>query len=232
MSIPTSILSPLKVGGSLGKPWMAAVLGVATFCVGAVQAQSLFGNLGADGSGSLANTNTDIGATASPETYIAQGIVAGSVAIGSVTLGLYGDGNQPASVSIYGDASGEPGKTALFTSASVTVNAKDKYTFNFAGGAALTTGMPYWIVPNGSVSWYFAGGGFLAAPTAQNGSDYFFAQTMSSPDKSTFSWTGTAPGYSININPVPVPEPASMGIAGLALVGAAVALRRRGAAAK
>ena len=232
MSINTSIPSRLKMGGSLGKPWMAAVLGVATFCVGAVQAQSLFGNLGADGSGSLANTNTDIGATSQPETYLAQGIVAGSVAIGSVTLGLYGDGNQPASVSIYGDASGEPGKTALFTSASVTVNAKDKYTFNFAGGAALTQGMPYWIVPNGSVSWYFAGGGFLAAPTAQNGSDYSFVQAMSSPDKSTSSWSGTVPGYSININPVPVPEPASMAITGLALVGAAVALRRRGAAAK
>ena len=229
MSIKTSIMSPLTTAGSLGKPWMVAVLGMATFCVGAVQAQTLFGNLGADGSGSLAATNTDIGATSG--TYLAQGIVAGSAPIGSVTLGLYGDGNQTASVTIYPNDSGYPNAfNPVASSGNVTVNAQGKYTFNFAGGVALTPGDIYWIVPNGNVSWYFAGGGFTAAPTAQNGSDYEWAGTLTATDTYFMSGSTTVPGYSISINPVP--EPASMGIAGLALVGAAVALRRRGAAAK
>lgn len=232
MSIKTSIMPPLNTAGSLGKPWMAAVLGMATFCVGTVQAQSLFGNLGPAGSGSLAASNTDIGSSSNPTTYLAQGIIAGSAPIGSITLGLYGSGNQTASVSIFADSSGYPGGNELFASDNVTVNAQGKYTFNFAGGAALTAGDTYWIVPNGSVSWYFAGGGFNAAPTAQNGSDYGYAGTVNASDTNFTSGSSTVSGYSISINPVPVPEPASMAITGLALVGAAVALRRRGAAAK
>jgi len=221
------IALPLNRGVHSGKPWMAAVLAVATLCVSAVQAQVVFGNLGPNGDGPLSNVNVD-----TDTLPLAAGFMAGaSDTLGSVTLGRYnlnGGNATPTTVSIHSDASGVPG-TAIQTSAAVNVGNKGLYTFSLSG-VNLTGGDVYYIVLNNGASWYYAGSGTtFTTATGQKGSGYV---DQGHYMHDGLGWISMGTGdFSLSITVVPEPHEYAM-MAGAGMVGFAVWRRRAQRAAK
>jgi len=203
------------------------------WCVAAVAASAgsaragiAYGNLGASGTNALGSTNTDFGPADSNELGLAQGFTSGSLWYGktveSVSLGLFFDNSNtaPRTVSIYSDNAGVPG-SALYTSGTTLVGNTGLYTFNFSG-ANLTDNTPYWIVPEGPMSWYFNTP--ASAPTGLNGYGYSYLGTKSLNTSS--QWVNADfPVYSISISAVP--EPAGVALGSIGVAAAACILRRR-----
>ena len=122
-------------------------------------------------------------------------------------------------MSIYRDSFGEPRATPLYTSSSVTVGTTAVYNFPFSN-AALTLGNTYWVIPNGTASWYLAS----SQPAQQNGSGFSFVATL---QQTTSPAWGLAPSnfYSVSINAVP--EPSSIGLMAAGTLGLGfIGLRR------
>lgn len=185
-------------------------------------ADVVYGNLGASGTNSAGNTNTDVGPTIN--NYIAQGFTASSpnLDVTSITLSIFGatEGSIPATVGIYADNFGAPAASALYTSAVTNVGPKDNYVFSFTG-AQLTNGSNYWVVPQTDVSWYLTG----FAPSAQNSSGYNFTQTLE--NNLGAGWVPAASNrYGLSVNAVPEPTTYAMAAVGFAAAGL-VRLRRR-----
>lgn len=203
---------------------VAAIMALALGSVAhAVPSNVVFGNLGTSGTGGLGSTNTDIGPTLG--NYLAQGFTAASpnLSVTSVSLGLFGDGSIPSTVSIFADNFGVPAASPLFTSAVTNVGAKGTYAFSFTG-ANLTNGSSYWVIPQSDVSWYLNSPG--SAPTAQNSSGYVFTNTL---ENSGSGW-GTAGSnrYSVSVQAVPEPTTYAMAAAAAGLLGFAKWRRRNG----
>lgn len=223
------------IRSSPGKPWMAAVLAVATLCVGTVHASPtpqdlvVFGNLGPNGDGPLTNTNVD-----SDTLPLAQGFTVGASPalydLASVTLGLYNEvGGLPTSTTVSLFFSLDP-IIPLHTSSAVPVGAKGLYTFSFSG-VTLTPGDTYFIVLNNGASWYYAGSGLsTTAATAQNGSDYADAGIFVNPGNTGWQASG-AGNFSLSVAVVPEPHEYAM-VAGAGMVGFAMWRRRAQRAAK
>lgn len=183
----------------------------------------VFGNLGSSGTNSVGSFNADINGT---NPALAQGFTASSpkLTLQSVSLWLSGT-STPASVSIY-DATalappGGPGDPVA-TSSSQTIGAKGLYQFSFSG-VELVNGTNYWIVPNGTVSWFLAGG----APTQQNASGYAYTATQERPFSGFWETTSTT---SMSVSITAVPEPSTYALAAIGFGVAGVARWRRRAA--
>ncbi len=197
-------------------------LTAASVAHGAPVTNVVFGNLGSSGTNGVGNFNSDIGP--GPGFQLAQGFTASSpnLSVQSVSLWLFGE-STAGSVSIY-DATaiipaGGPGDPVA-TSASQTIGAKGLYQFSFSG-LQLTNGTNYWIVPNGNVSWYLAGG----APTAQNASGYAFAGSLEKTDGGFWQTAGTNQ-MSVSISAVPEPSTYALSAIGLTVAGFARWRRR------
>jgi hypothetical protein len=186
-------------------------------------ADVVFGNLDTSGTGALGTTNTDIGPTAND--YLAQGFTAASpnLIVTSISLGLFGDGSIPSTVSIFADNFGAPAATPLFTSSVTNVGAKGTYAFSFTG-ANLTNGSNYWVIPQSDVSWYLNSPG--SAPTAQNSSGYVFTNTLENLGGGGWSTAGSN-RYSISVQAVPEPTTYAMAAAAAGLLGLAKWRRRQ-----
>ena len=114
---------------------------------------------------------------------------------------------------------GAPAASPLSSSSSVTVGTTAVYSFPFSN-AALTLGNSYWVVPEGTASWYLAS----SQPAQQNGSGYSFVATL---QKNSSFWSNLAPSnfYSVSINAVP--EPSSIGLMAAGTLGLGfIGLRR------
>jgi hypothetical protein len=186
------------------------------------RADVVFGNLGASGTNSTTNTNTDVGPTVN--NFLAQGFTAASpnLDVTSITLAVFGlsEGTIPATVGIYADNFGQPAASALYTSAVTNVGGKDNYVFSFTG-AQLTAGSNYWVVPQTDVSWYLA----ASAPSAENGSGYNFTQTLE--NNAGGGWVSAASNrYGLSVQAVPEPSTFAIAAVGFAAAGFA-GLRRR-----
>lgn len=191
-------------------------------------ADVIYGNLGATGTAAIGHTNTDFGADDTMELRLAQGFTTGTSAVGiqSVTLGLWastGTPPSPRTVSIFGTAAGVP-DVPLYTSQAVPVGDTGKYTFPFSN-ALLAASSTYWIVPNGSASWYVNASD--SAPTGLNGSGFSYFGTLR--DQPGVGWTLPNPNLdSYSISVVAVPEPPAVVLSGIGLATAMYAMRRRG----
>ncbi|MGI9177548.1 MAG: choice-of-anchor R domain-containing protein, partial [Pirellulales bacterium] len=171
-------------------------------------ADVVFGNLGASGTGALGGTNTDFGPVDTGELALAQGFNTGTSSllnIQSVTLGLFATNsgtNENRTVSIYSDSSGSPG-SILFTSQVVGIGNSGTYTFPFSS-ATLSASTPYWIVPSGPASWYLNTPD--SAPAGQNSSGYSYTSTLRNAP--SVGWTTPSPNLnSYSVSVVAVPEP-------------------------
>lgn len=211
--------------GSLARRMALAVLGLSALLAAApARADVVFGNLNADNSRPLGATNTDLGDGVSGNTqWLAQGFATGSstlLDLQSVTVGLFGTsvGTVPITVSIYGDVSGNPGASPLFTSAVTQVGNTDKYSFSFTG-ATLQANTTYWVVPNEG-SWYF-NNGTPAAPIGQNSSGYSYvgareSLTLGATPQNAAWDVGGSNRYSVSVTSVP--EPSTLALASIGVV--------------
>jgi hypothetical protein len=203
---------------------VAAILALAINSVAQhASAAVVFGNLGTSGTGALGTTNTDIGPTIN--NYLAQGFTAASpnLTVTSISLGLFGDGSIPSTVSIFADNFGAPAATPLFTSSVTNVGAKGTYAFSFTG-ANLTNGSNYWVIPQSDVSWYLNSPG--SVPTAQNSSGYVFTNTLENVGGG--GWAGAGSNrYSVSVQAVPEPTTYAMAAAAAGLLGFAKWRRRK-----
>lgn len=181
----------------------------------------VYGNLGSSGTNSVGSFNADINGT---NPAFAQGFTASSprLTVQSVSLWLSGTSTS-ASVSIYNATSiappGAPGDPVAVSS-SQTIGAKGLYQFNFSG-VELVNGTNYWIVPNGTVSWFLAG----AAPTQQNSSGYSFTGALEKPQFGFWQNAGTNT-MSVSINAVPEPSTYALAAIGFGVAGLARWRRR------
>ena len=206
----------------------AAVL----LAIPSTNAAIVFGNLGSDGSGSVAAID---GSAVSATDWVAQGFTTGGAStlldVDSITLGLRNNSGNTisASVSIWSDSGGSP-FASLYTSSAVNIpNANGaKYTFSF-GAAPLNVGTSYWVVmstPN--LTWSYQSGNL--APTGLNSSGYVYTATKSTAD-SGLNW-GNSFFSSQAISMVateaqPIPEPGTWAAAVLLAGGAAYARWRK-----
>lgn len=204
---------------------VAAILALAINSVAQhASAAVVFGNLGTSGTGTLGNTNTDIGPTAND--FLAQGFTAASpnLNVTSISLGLFGTSEStiPASIAIFADNFGSPAASPLFTSSVANIGDKGTYAFSFTG-ANLTNGSSYWIIPQTDVSWYLNSPG--SVPTAQNSSGYNFTNTLENIDGGGWVEAGSK-RYSVSVQAVPEPATYAMAAVGFAAAGLARWRRR------
>lgn len=200
----------------------AAVGLVALLASAPARADVVFGNLNAAEDRPLGTTETTLGSgNVDAINWLAQGFNTNSATlldVQSVLIGLRStSGTVPITVSIFGDVSGSPGSSPLFTSSPTSVSTTNKYSFTFTG-ATLQANTAYWIVPNGG-SWFFNTGS--AAPVGLNSSGYTYVGTKESqstaPTPASASWdAGASSRYSVSITAVP--EPSTLGLAGVGLV--------------
>lgn len=207
--------------------WIALSFCLLLSSAAPLRAEVVFGNLGDDGSGSLSDTGTNFGGAASTQA-IAVGFTTGSdsdfLQLQSVTLGLFAtsSGTLQRSVSIFSDASGNPG-SSLVTSGTVNVGDDAKYTFPFSN-YQLAAGTSYWIVPEGSATWYRAEP--EVSPSGRNESGWSFVAGRSSTVGSAGPWSSAATTFSVSVQAVPEPSTVALALVGVGgLIG--VRLRRR-----
>lgn len=205
-----------------------------TVAAHAAPANVVYGNLGANGTGSLAGTNTDYGggSLSDPVASLAQGFTTGSstdyLTLKAVTLGLFSN-DTPAgrTVSIFSDAGGVPG-SVLYTSASQEVTSTGKYTFTFSN-PVLSANTNYWIVPSGPASWYLNSP--FSSPQGQNSSGWTYLGTKQVLTATPTNWVDAdLPNYSVSVQAVP--EPSTWALAGIGVAGAALLRWRRRRAAR
>lgn len=210
----------------------AVTMAAVAFCSLNARAEIVFGNLGATGTTAISTTTTDLGQQKPNDVnWLAQGFNTGAssnLIVDSVTIGVFGSsaGTVPLTVSIFSGSGNVPG-TALYTSAATNVGLENKYTFAFTG-AVLQPNTDYYVVPNGG-SWYWNTGS-PAAPEGQNSSGYTYTRTVESQAQTTTPagpWVDPASSNRYSVTLTAVPEPSTVGLAGVGILGVAVMKRRR-----
>jgi hypothetical protein len=209
----------------------ACCLAVGSTHAAPITSDVVFGNLGADGSGGISSTNTDIGPGAPTTLALAQGFTTGSsspLVLQSVILGAFVDGIGSRTVSIYSNSSNAPG-TALFTSSPTTVSSPGKYTYSFSG-VTLSPGTSYWVVPDFSVDWsWYTEADETDQPTEQNASGYSYLGTKRQTQASPGVWGNSILPYSLSVQAVPEPSTYALAAVGLTVAGLMRARRRKAA---
>jgi hypothetical protein len=211
---------------NLARSLVAAALTTVLAFGSIAQADVVFGNLGASGSGGLGGTNTDYGPIDTGELLLAQGFAVGAsstaLSVQSVSVGLFATPATTLTVSIYSDNAGVPG-SALYTSSGLSVSTNTVYTFPFSG-VNLSPSTNYWIVPEGPASWYLNADD--TSPTGQNSSGFTFTSTKR--NRPSVGWTTPSPNlssYAVSVQAVP--EPPAIVLSGIGLASAMYVMRRR-----
>lgn len=178
------------------------------------RSETVMGNLGSDGSGSLTGITTDVSGT----TWLAQGFNSGSspfLVLNSITVGTRVNPATNVTLRLYSDSGGLPG-TLLTSSSSAVTNITTKYSFDF-GAYSLAPNTTYWAVLGGEtgVVWAVATDG---VPTEQNSSGYSYVDCAFT-DNSGSSWVLDEfdREAAISVEAVPEPSTYAMLLAGLAL---------------
>jgi hypothetical protein len=193
-------------------------------------AEVVFGNLGADGTGGRDDTNTDVTST----NFLAVGFNVGNSEfqyLQSISIWAFPATTGSYELSLYtGISAPNLGAGAFAVSDSLTLvsNVTGLYEFDF-NGISLVPNATYWVVAPEDLSWYAPSNGLTAS--AQNASGYLFEGNIRSQDTGA-TWGNYFVPYSISIeatNAIPEPSTYGMILGGLALVGAAVRRRRKSA---
>jgi hypothetical protein len=194
-------------------------------------ADVVYGNLGATGTGGLSSTLTDFGPGAATTLALAQGFTTGAestnLEVQSVTIGAFAtsSGNLPRTVSIYSNSSNAPG-SVLFTSSPTNVGNNGKYTFSFSG-ASLSGGTSYWVVPDFSSDWSWILNAEETQPDGLNTSGYSYLGTKRQATSNPGTWVNSFLPYSLSVTAVPEPSTYAMVAAAAGLLGVAKWRRRR-----
>jgi hypothetical protein len=205
---------------------VAATLAAVTFCSLNAQAEIVFGNLGATGTGGLSSTNTDFGPSSLTTLALAQGFTTGTsnLTLQSVTLGLFAASSPatlPRTVALYSSASNQP-NSLIATSSTVQVGEAGKYTFAFSI-PDLSPSTSYWIVPEQGSSWYL--NAVEEQPVGLNASGYSYLGTKRQTISNPGTWVNSSLPYSVSIEAVP--EPSSIVMASLGGLGLLAIERNR-----
>jgi hypothetical protein len=218
----------------------AVTLAAIAFCSLNAHAEVVFGNLGTTTPAPIDTTSTELGLQ-KPDAinWVALGFntnASSQLLLDSVTVGLFGSsvGTVPLTVSIFSSKDSLP-DSSIFTSSPTAVGGAAAYSFTFTE-AALQPNTEYFVVPNGG-NWHWKAG-TPSAPQGLNGSGYSYTRTVQSQAQTsspTGDWADAASGdrYSVsvssnsNVSITAVPEPSTVGLAGIGIAGAAVMVRRR-----
>lgn len=203
---------------------------------GSVQADVVFGNLGASGANTLSGNSSVIGPGEISEMWMAQGFSTGTstkLNVQSIELGL-GTllSSNTSTVAIYTNNFGAPG-TLLATSSSVVVPSGPQAVYSFPfSGVSLAANTSYWILPSAGVAWFQANNSppGAATPAGQNSSGYSFTNTIESDtvDIVPGAWTGAGSNrFAVSVQAVPEPSTYVLGAVGLGIAGLVQARRRK-----
>lgn len=213
-------------------PRWLPIIAVMAFSFGVAErgmGETVFGNLGASGTGLISNSGSDIVSGTLPYSA-AVGFSTGSsgasvLKLDSITLGLFYDNfaSQSFSLNVHADNAGAPG-SVLFTSSPVSIGAKSAYTFSF-GFPQMSASTTYWVVPDAGLFWYSSSPS--VAPTAQNGSAYTAAGTIASTDNRA-TWTASPEVNFYSLSVQAVPEPSAFALVAVGTATVALGYRRRG----
>ena len=219
------------------KKTILTILTSTVLAFGSAQADIVFGNLGASGSGAITNT---AGTTLSTSQWRAVGFTANglNLVLDTATLALSVNNNGTATIglnlytSVGAGANAAPGTSIFGTTQLIAQNSFDKVTLNL--NQTLTSGTSYWLVAKlitgpGTLAWRSPSP--AAAPTGLNGSGWSNLGGKTSSDTGA-SWGnfGTAAASAISLSAsaaAPIPEPGTWAAMAILAGGAAYAGWRR-----
>ena len=212
------------------KKTLAAIVMGTVLAVGSTNAAIVFGNLGAAGSDGI---QAFAGNGVSQTSWTAVGFTTDNpnIYLNSATVGLIGTGNIK--LSIYSNASGNPGSELTSASQSVALGDATKTTFSFLNPASFTLApnTSYWLVASatsGSVTWVVNQS--FSDSIAQNGSGWALLGAKSSANSGS-SWAANSfaeqGSLSIDATATPIPEPGTWAAMAILAGGAAFAGWRR-----
>lgn len=197
---------------------LAAFLTISQTALHAAPANTVFGNLGTNGTGGLSATSTTLG-TGSNEKLLAQGFQTSgtsSFSLNSIILGLGASlstgGTASATVGLFANVGTAPFGSALWTSSPVSVTTSNRYFFT-GPAFTLASGSSYWIVPSTGVDWYTDSS--FSTPTAQNTSGFGYVGTVQSTDGINWTTFGLQ-SEALSVQAVGVPEPTTYAMAAAA----------------
>ena len=211
---------------------LVSLAAITLMSCGSAQAAVVFGNLGLDGSGTIASGS---GTTLNNTTWRAQGFTIGAgvtdLVLATVTIGfsVSSGGSADVRLDLYSNNSGAPGSSLFNTTktlAANTLNLPITFTFDQTLSAATT----YWIVAQktggaGALVWRPASPS--AAPTTRNASGWTnFTSSGSTSSDDGATWASSGNGSSNSISITAVPEPSAFVMLSLGAIGL-VARRRR-----
>ena len=211
-----------------------AVLASTLLALGSVQADIVFGNLGANGSGAITNAG---GTTLSTTQWRAVGFTANglNLVLDTATLALSVNNAGTATIgldlytSVGAGANAAPGTSIFGTTQVIAQNSFGNVTFNL--NQTLNDGASYWLVAKlitgpGTLSWRRPDP--TAAPTGLNGSGWSnLGGTTSTTSGTSWGSTGNASASAISLSASPIPEPGTWAAMAILAGGAAFAGWRR-----
>lgn len=184
----------------------------------------VFGNLGADGSGSFSGV-VGVGGTTEWDTHSFSTGSSSLLSLQSVTMGLVLTTGGPSTVTmrLYSDSAGAPDSILATATNSVSTGISQRLSFDF--NQTLTANTTYWVAIGGvaNLEWSVAAAG---EPAEQNSSGYSWQGGAFSTDSGS-TWTDYDSLWTENsgsISVVAVPEPSA---ALLCALGLLVSLRRQ-----
>jgi hypothetical protein len=217
------------------KKTILTILTSTVLAVGPAQADIVFGNLGATGSGGIATSG---GSTMSTQLRAIGFTTAGTnLVLNSATLGLNvsSAGSADIRLDLYNQVSGDPGLSLANTTQTVNANTLNQpitFTLNYT----LSAGTSYYIVAQktggaGLAQWRAPDPG--SAPKGLNGSGWLSlaGQTVRTSGDGGVTWAGQGQGnssaISLTATTTPIPEPGTWAAMAILAGGAAYAGWRR-----